>query len=68
MSPSDSRYPTQEIPMQQIVDGVARGRILAKPARVLPFERIAEAHRLVEANSVEGKIVVVMSEGVGRTR
>jgi NADPH2:quinone reductase len=51
-------YPTQQIPMQRIVDGVAEGRIGAKPGRVLPFERIAEAHQLVEANSVEGKIVV----------
>jgi NADPH:quinone reductase-like Zn-dependent oxidoreductase len=51
-------YRTQDIPLQAIVDGVARGRLSAKPARVLRFDSIAEAHRLVEANAIEGKIVV----------
>lgn len=53
-------YPTQAIPMQQIVDGVAQGRFAAKPGKVLPFERIAEAHQLVEANLVEGKVVIAV--------
>ena len=51
-------YPTQRIPMQAIVDAVAGGRISAKPAKVLPFDGIGEAHRLVEANGVEGKLVI----------
>jgi NADPH:quinone reductase-like Zn-dependent oxidoreductase len=51
-------YRTHDIPMQAIVDGVTHGRLVAKPARVLPFDAIAEAHRLVESNSVEGKVVV----------
>jgi NADPH:quinone reductase-like Zn-dependent oxidoreductase len=51
-------YRTHDIPMQAIVDGVTHGRLAAKPARVLPFDAIAEAHRLVESNSVEGKVVV----------
>jgi NADPH:quinone reductase len=51
-------YPAQEIPMQAIVDGVARGEYAARPARVLPFDSIGEAHRLMESNEVEGKLVV----------
>jgi NADPH:quinone reductase len=51
-------YPTQTIPMQSIVDGVKRGSFRAKPAKVLPFDAIGEAHRLVEANRVEGKLVI----------
>lgn len=51
-------YPTQAIPMQSIVDGVASGAYVAKPAMVLPFDAIGEAHRLMEANEVEGKLVV----------
>jgi NADPH:quinone reductase-like Zn-dependent oxidoreductase len=51
-------YPTQEIPMQSIVDSVTRGRLAAKPAKVLPFDAIGDAHRLVESNRVEGKLVI----------
>jgi hypothetical protein len=51
-------YPTQRIPMQAIVDAVAGGRISAKPAKVLSFDGVGEAHRLVETNGVEGKLVI----------
>ena len=51
-------YAAHEIPMQAIVEGVARGAYAASPARVLPFNAIAEAHRLMESNEVEGKLVV----------
>lgn len=51
-------YPAGAIPMQGIVDAVARGDYAAKPARVFPFEAIGDAHRLMEANAVEGKLVV----------
>lgn len=51
-------YPLSAIPLQEIVDRVANGTYKAKPARVLPFEQIPEAHRLVESNAVNGKIVI----------
>ena len=52
-------FPLSDIPMQQIVDRVAEGTYKARPAKVFPFERIADAHRLMEANDANGKIVVV---------
>jgi NADPH:quinone reductase-like Zn-dependent oxidoreductase len=55
-----TEYPALAIPMQEIVDGVAGGRYHAKPARVLAFEEIADAHRLVESNEVDGKVVMTL--------
>ena len=52
-------FPLSDIPMQLIVDRVADGIYQAKPAKVFPFEQIADAHRLMEANRANGKIVVV---------
>jgi NADPH:quinone reductase-like Zn-dependent oxidoreductase len=52
-------FPVTEIPLQEIVDRVARGAYQAKPAKVFPFEQLPEAHRLMEANGAGGKIVVV---------
>jgi len=53
-------YPLSDIPMQEIVNNAARGAYKAKPAKVLPFEQIPEAHRLVESNGAAGKIVIVV--------
>ena len=53
-------YPLAHIPMQRIVDKVADGTYQAKPARVFPFERLADAHRLMESDEANGKIVVVL--------
>lgn len=53
-----SQFPVTEIPLQEIVDRVARGEYRAKPARVFAFEQIPEAHRLMEANAANGKIVI----------
>jgi NADPH2:quinone reductase len=52
-------FPHSDIPMQKIVDRVADGTYKARPVKVFPFEDIADAHRLMEANSANGKIVVV---------
>jgi NADPH:quinone reductase len=52
-------FPPSDIPMQLIVDRVADGTYQAKPAKVFPFEQIADAHRLMESNRANGKIVVV---------
>jgi NADPH:quinone reductase-like Zn-dependent oxidoreductase len=51
-------YPISEIPLQQIVEKVQAGDYQATPARVLTFEEIAEAHRLMEAGEAGGKLVV----------
>jgi NADPH:quinone reductase-like Zn-dependent oxidoreductase len=46
------------IPFQAIVDRAARGIYKAKPARVFGFQEIQDAHRLMESNQANGKIVV----------
>jgi NADPH2:quinone reductase len=53
-------YPLSSIPMQRIVDKVADGTYRAKPAKVFPFEQLADAHRLMESSGANGKIVVVL--------
>jgi NADPH:quinone reductase len=47
-----------DIPMQEIVRRVATGRYVARPARVLPFDAVPDAHRLMESNGANGKIVI----------
>src|SRR5882757_8061731 len=49
-------FPLAEIPFQTIIDRVARGTYKAKPSKVLPFEDIQAAHRLMEANAAGGKL------------
>ena len=41
------------------IDRVADGTYKAKPAKVFLYEQIADAHRLMESNGANGKIVVV---------
>jgi NADPH2:quinone reductase len=53
-------YPLSNIPMQRIVDSAATGTFKAKPAKVFPFEHLPDAHRLMESNQANGKIVVVV--------
>jgi NADPH2:quinone reductase len=53
-------FPHSDIPMQKIVDRVADGTYKARPVKVFPFEHIPDAHRLMEANSANGKIVVLV--------
>jgi NADPH2:quinone reductase len=52
-------FPHSDIPMQKIVDRVADGAYKARPVKVFPFEHIPDAHRLMESNGANGKIVVV---------
>ncbi len=52
-------FPPSDVPMQQIVDRVADGTYKARPVKVFPFEQIPDAHRLMESNGANGKIVVV---------
>jgi NADPH:quinone reductase len=53
-----AEFPLSEIPFQAIVDRVAAGTYKAKPAQVFRFEDIRKAHRLMESNQANGKIVV----------
>jgi NADPH:quinone reductase-like Zn-dependent oxidoreductase len=53
-----AEFPLADVPLQSIVDRVADGRYQAKPARVFRFEDIREAHRVMESNQANGKLVV----------
>jgi NADPH:quinone reductase len=53
-------FPLAEIPFQDIVDRVASGIYRAKPAKVFAFEEVQAAHRLMESNGANGKIVVCL--------
>jgi len=52
-------FPLSDVPLQQIAADAAAGRLDVKPTRTFRFEDIREAHRVMEANEAEGKIVVV---------
>jgi NADPH:quinone reductase-like Zn-dependent oxidoreductase len=52
-------FPLSDVPLQEIAQEVAAGRLKAKPPRVFRFEEIREAHRVMEANEACGKMVVV---------
>ena len=53
-------FPLSDVPLQEIAQKVASGRLKAKPSRVFRFEEIHEAHRVMEANEAGGKMVVVI--------
>jgi NADPH2:quinone reductase len=52
-------FPHSDVPMQRIVDRVTDGTYKARPVKVFPFEHIPDAHRLMESNGANGKVVVV---------
>jgi NADPH:quinone reductase-like Zn-dependent oxidoreductase len=51
-------FPLSSVPFDEIVAKVQSGVYKAKPARVFPFEALAEAHRVMEASQAGGKLVV----------
>ena len=51
-------FPVSDIPLQSIVDKAAAGVYKAKPARVFEFDDIREAHKAMELNQANGKMVV----------
>ncbi len=55
-----AQFPLSEIPLQEIVERVAGGIYQAGPARVFGFDDIVQAHRLMEANQANGKLVVTL--------
>jgi NADPH:quinone reductase len=52
-------FPLSDVPLQEIAQQAAAGRLKAKPTRVFGFEEIHEAHRVMEAGEAGGKMVVV---------
>jgi pimeloyl-ACP methyl ester carboxylesterase len=52
-----------DIPFQEILDRVAHGVYQAKPARTFIFDEIRDAHRLMESNEANGKLVVKVASG-----
>jgi NADPH:quinone reductase len=52
------QFPLSDVPLHSIAEKVAAGRYKAKPSRVFRFEDIREAHRVMEANEANGKLVV----------
>jgi len=53
-------YPVSKIPLQTMVEKAEKGIYRAKPANVFNFDQLPDAHRLMEANQADGKIVVVI--------
>jgi NADPH:quinone reductase len=52
-------FPLADVPLQQIAEDAAAGRLDVKPVRIFRFDEIREAHRVMEANEAHGKMVVV---------
>ena len=53
-------FPFANIPIQQIVSDIENKKIQNILAKTVDFEQIAEAHTLMESNTVNGKIVVTV--------
>lgn len=53
-------FPVSQIPLQQIVNDMAANHIPSILAKTYQFEEIAQAHHLMETDTVNGKIVVVL--------
>jgi NADPH:quinone reductase-like Zn-dependent oxidoreductase len=51
-------FPLSDVPLQEIAKKVEQGKFIAKPSRVFRFEDIREAHRVMEGNEANGKMVV----------
>ncbi|KAA1470086.1 Zn-dependent oxidoreductase [Dentipellis sp. KUC8613] len=56
----ESEFPLQDVPLKSIAADVAAGKFEAKPARVFQFEEIREAHKLMQENKANGKMVVLV--------
>jgi NADPH2:quinone reductase len=53
-------FEVSDIPLGDIAQQIADGKLDAKPARVFSFDEIREAHRVAESGEAGGKIVVVI--------
>jgi NADPH:quinone reductase len=54
-------FPLSDVPLGDIAQQVADGKLDATPSRVFSFDQIHEAHRVMEAGEAGGKMVVVMN-------
>ncbi len=52
-------FPLSDVPLHEIAADAAAGKLDVKPVRVFRFDQIHEAHRVMEANEANGKMVVV---------
>jgi len=53
-------FPVSDVPLSDIAQQVADGKLDATPARVFSFDQIHEAQRVAESGEAGGKVVVVM--------
>lgn len=53
-----TEYPLTEVPFQRIVELVEAGVLRARPAQVFAFDDIQSAHRMLDAGTAGGKMVV----------
>lgn len=53
-----AEYPLTDVPFQRIVDLVEAGVLRARPAQVFAFDDIQRAHRMLDAGTAGGKMVV----------
>lgn len=51
-------FPVSDIPFQDIIRQAEEGQVLSGPSRVFRFDDIGEAHRTMENNNANGKLVV----------
>jgi len=51
-------YPLAEVPLEAIFEQMAAGKLHGEPVRVFSFDEIVEAHRVLEAGTAGGKMVV----------
>ena len=53
-------YPLADVPLQRLVEAVAKGDLRYAPARVFAFDDMVAAHTLMERGEANGKLVVVV--------
>jgi len=53
-------FPVSDVPIQAIVEKAERGVFPARPACVFGFDQVGEAHRILDAGTAGGKVVVTV--------
>ena len=56
----NENFPFAEIPMQKIITDIEENKISNILTKTFEFDKIEDAHRLMESNTVNGKIVVTV--------
>jgi hypothetical protein len=51
-------YPLSEVPLGKIFEQVALGKLQGEPVRIFSFSDVVEAHRVLEAGTAGGKMIV----------